>query len=148
MKNGERDKADGVLGLARETADALGRLTVQHLQLARLEIKADLREMGLQGGLIAILVALAIVGYGLTMAGLAVILGGGLAGGIPLLLIGIAHVVAAGVGILIAMYRLRRMRLMDATASEVNRSLAPFGVGSAAEPSRPGRLEEADGSSQ
>jgi len=75
MKNGERDKPDGVIGLARETADALGQLTVQHLRLARLEIKADLRTMGLQAGLIAVLVALAIVGYGLTMAGLAVILG-------------------------------------------------------------------------
>jgi len=109
----------------------LGQLTVQHLRLARLEIKADLRTMGLQAGLIAVLVALAIVGYGLTMAGLAVILDGGSAGGIPLLIIGIVHVVAAGVGILITVVRLRRMRLMNATASEVNQSLAPLGIGTA-----------------
>jgi hypothetical protein len=134
MKNGEREKADGVIGLARETADALGQLTVQHLRLARLEIKADLRTMGLQAGLIAVLVALAIVGYGLTMAGLAVILDGGSTGGIPLLIIGIVHVAAAGVGILITVVRLRRMRLMNATANEVNQSLAPLGLGTATKP--------------
>ena len=138
MRNGERDKTDGVVGLARETADALGQLTVQHLRLARLEIKADLRTMGLQAGLIAVLVALAIVGYGLTMAGLAVILGGGSAGGVPLLLIGIVHVVAAGVGLLIVVLRLRRLRLMNATADEVNQSLAPLGIGPAAK-TAPGR---------
>ena len=134
MRNGERDKADGVVGLARETADALGQLTVQHLRLARLEIKADLRAMGLRAGLIAVLVALAIVGYGLTMAGLAVILGGGSAGGIPLLIIGIVHMVGAGVGLLITVLRLRRLRLMNATADEVNQSLAPLGIGTATKP--------------
>ena len=134
MKNGERDKADGVVGLARETADALGRLTVQHLRLARLEIKADLRAMGLQAGLIAVLAALATVGYGLTMAGLAVMLGGALAVGTPLFIIGIVHVVGAGAGVLIAVSRLRRLRLMNTTAGEVNESLAPLGIGATAKP--------------
>ena len=140
MRNGERDKSDGVVGLARETADALGQLMVQHLRLARLEIKADLRAMGLQAGLIAVLAALATVGYGLTMAGLAIILDGGSKGGIPLLIIGIVHVVAAGLGILITVFRLRRLRLMNATAEEVNQSLAPLGIGAAAKTTsgRPG----------
>jgi hypothetical protein len=129
MRNGERDKTDGVVGLARETADALGRLTVQHLRLARLEIKADLRTMGLQAGVIVVLAALATVGYALTMAGLAIVVDGGGAGGSPLLVIGSIHVVAAGGGILIALRRLRRLRLMNATADEVNQSLAPLGIG-------------------
>ena len=140
MRNGERDKAEGVVGLARETADALGQLMVQHLRLARLEIKADLRAMGLQAGLIAVLAALATVGYGLTMAGLALLLDGGLKGGIPLLIIGSVHVLGAGAGILIALAHLRRLRLMNATAGEVNQSLAPLGIGTAASPTaeRPG----------
>jgi len=129
MRNGEREKLDGVVGLARETADALGRLTVQHLRLARLEIKADLRAMGLQAGLIAVLAALVTVGYGLTMAGLALMLGGGSAAAAPLLIIGLVHVVGAGTGILVAVARLRRLRLMNATADEVNQSLAPLGLG-------------------
>jgi hypothetical protein len=140
MRNGERDKADGVVGLAREIADALGRLTVQHLQLARLEIKADLRAMGLQAGLIAVLAGLGTVGYGLTMAGLALLLDGGAQGGIPLLIIGSVHVLGAGAGILMALARLRRLRLMNASADEVNQSLAPLGLGTAANPTsaRPG----------
>jgi hypothetical protein len=136
MRNGERDKTDGVVGLARETADALGRLTVQHLRLARLEIKADLRTMGLQAGVIVVLAALATVGYGLTMAGLAIVVDGGSIGGIPLLLIGSIHVVVAGGGILIALRRLRRLRLMNATADEVNQSLAPLGIIGAAPESK------------
>jgi len=135
MSNGARDKTDGVVGLARETADALGRLTVQHLRLARLEIKADLRAMGLQAGLIAVLAGLAAVGYGLAMAGLAILLDGGSQGGIPLLIIGMVHVVGAGVGILIAVLRLRRVRPMNTTADEISQSLAPLGIGTMARPS-------------
>ena len=134
MRNGEQNRTDGVVGLARETADALGRLTVQHLRLARLEIKADLRAMGLQAGIIAVLAAVATVGYGLTMAGLAFILEGSSKGGIALLISGIVHVGGAGAGVLIAVARLRRLRLMNATADEVNESLAPLGLGSAANP--------------
>lgn len=133
MKTG-RDKADGVVELARETADALGRLTVQHLRLARLEIKADLRTMGVHAGIIAVLAALATVGYGLAMAGLAIVLDGGAKGGIPLLIIGAIHVLGAGVGILVALFRLRRLRLMNSTADEVHQSLAPLGIGSGAKP--------------
>jgi hypothetical protein len=132
MRNGERDKVEGVVGLARETADALGQLTVQHLRLARLEIKADLRAMGLQAGLIGVLAALATVGYGLTMAGLATLYSGATTIGIPLLVIGIVHVVGAGAGILIVVARLRRLRPMNATADEVKESLAPLGIGAAA----------------
>lgn len=140
MKDRASEKPDGVLGLARETADALGQLTVQHVRLARLEIKADLRAMGMQAGLIALLAAIAVVGYGLVMAGLAFILGGGTTGGIPLVIIGIIHVAGSGVGILIATTRLRRVRLMNTTAGEVNRSLAPLGVGGA--PTRPDEQEK------
>jgi|WetSurMetagenome_2_1015567.scaffolds.fasta_scaffold897115_1 hypothetical protein len=134
MKNGERDKVDGVVGLARETADALGRLTVQHLRLARLEIKADLRAMGLQAARIAVLAALVVVGYGLAMAGLAVLVDGGSKGGLGLVVIGSVHVVGAGVGTLITVARLRHLRLMNATAEEMSRSLSPLGLGTDAPP--------------
>lgn len=143
MTNGERDKRDGVLGVARDTADALGRLTLQHLKLARIEIRADLRAMGLQAGMIAVLGAIAMVGYGLTMAGLAVILGGGWKGGVPLLLIGTAHVLGAGLGILILVGRLRRIRPMNVTADEVNRTLVPLGIrGNGVAEAQPAGAEE------
>jgi hypothetical protein len=134
MRNGERDRSDGLVGLARETADALGLLMVQHVRLARLEIKADLRAMGRQAALMAGLVALVIVGYGLTMAGIAILLDGGKSGGLPLLVIGVVHMAVAGLGILIAALRLRRVRLMDTSADEMNQSLAPLGLGAATKP--------------
>jgi hypothetical protein len=128
MTNSQRDKPEGILAVARETVDALGRLTLQHLRLARLEMRADLRTMGSQAALITVLAAVAIVGYGLAMAGLAVLIGGNAKGGLPFLLIGGLNVLAAGIGILVAVARLRRMRPMNATADEVNRSLAPLGL--------------------
>jgi len=145
MKDGPKDKAEGIVALARETADALGRLTKQHLHLARLEMRADLRTMGLQGGLIAVLAALAIVGYALVMVGVSTIFGDSWSRGLPFLVIGSLHVLASSVGILIAVARLRRMRPMNATADEVNRSLEPLGLSpteTAAQPARGGGLEE------
>src|SRR5512138_3053603 len=125
------DKADGVLGLARETADALGRLTVQHLQLARLELKADLRAMGSSAATIIVLGAIAVVGYTLAIAGVALRLGSGPVDGLPFVVIGGAHVVAASIGIVIARVRMRRVRLLNTTAGEVNLSLAPLRVAAA-----------------
>src|SRR5512140_2777519 len=120
MKDGASGKADGVIGLARETADALGRLTVEHLRLARLEMKSDLRVMGRQAGRLAVMIALAIVGYALAMAGLALLLGGRTETGAPLLIIGLVHLVTAGAVIVLAVVRLRRVRLMNATAEEMS----------------------------
>lgn len=121
MKDGAR--TEGVIGLMRETADALGRLTVEHLRLARLEIKSDLRTMGRQAGAIAVLVALAVVGYALAMAGLALLLGGSTATGGPLLIIGVAHLLTAMVAIAVVRARMRRVRLMDTTANEMSQTL-------------------------
>ncbi len=126
MKGGDRDRADGLIALGRETADALGRLTLQHLRLARLELRADLRAMGLQAASIAALAAMGMVGYGLAMSGVAALIGGYAKAGLPLLLIGCGHVLAASVGIMAALVRVRRMRPMNATADEVARSLAPL----------------------
>jgi glucokinase len=138
MRDEPKDKADGIVALARETADALGRLTKQHLHLARLEMRSDLRAMGREASLIAVLAALAIVGYALAMVGVSTIVGDGWKRGLPFLVIGAVHVLAPGVGILIAVARLRRMRPMNATADEVNRSLEPLGIsatGTSAAPS-------------
>ncbi len=96
MKDGVSGRADGLIGSVRETADALGRLTVEHLRLARLEMRSDLRAMGQHAAALAVLVALAVVGYGLAMAGFALLLGGSTATGVPLLIIGAAHLATAG----------------------------------------------------
>lgn len=123
MRDGASGRVEGVVALVRETADALGRLTVEHLRLARLEMRSDLREMGRQAARLAVMTALAIVGYGLAMAGLALVLGDNPGTGVPLLIIGGAHVVTAGAAIAFAVVRLRRVRLMNATAEEMSQTL-------------------------
>jgi uncharacterized membrane protein YqjE len=133
MRDGANGKAEGVVALVQQTADALGRLTVEHLRLARLEMKSDLREMGRQVARLAVMTALAVVGYGLGMAGLALILGQRPATGVPLLIIGAAHVLIAGAAIVLAVVRLRRVRLMRSTTEEISQTLQ---IGATTPPAR------------
>ena len=128
MKQGDSGKPDGVIALARETADALGRLTVEHLRLVRLEMKADLQAMTRRAAVLASLGTLLIVGYGLGMAGLAILLGEGVSAGSALLIIGGTHFLVAGVAIIISLLRLRRMRLLASSAGEMNQTLMPLGL--------------------
>jgi hypothetical protein len=108
MRHEESGKSDGVIGLAREIADSLERLSVEYLRLARLEVKAEMRTMLQRAAVLGALGALVIVGYGIGMAGLALVLGEGLTRGVALLIIGGIHVVVAGTSIVVALVRLRR----------------------------------------
>jgi hypothetical protein len=99
--------------------------------------------MGRRVRIIAILTALLAVGYALAMAGLAVLIGGNTAVGVPLLAIGGGHVVLCGAGILVASRR-RETHLMDATVEQVGRSLNTIRL--ATEPALPASngLEKSD----
>ena len=87
--------AEGVTGLARETALSLGHLVGQHVKVARLEIAAEVRAMGRRATVVAVLAVPDRHRYALTIAGLAVAIGGGAELGVPLVVIGLAHVVGA-----------------------------------------------------
>ena len=89
----DHDSRGGVIGRVRDVADGLGQLVGQHFKLARLELVSDLKSMGQRVRAVAILTVLAIIGYTLAMAGVAVVVGGNQAIGLPLLLIGGGHVV-------------------------------------------------------
>ena len=132
-----------MIGRVRDVADGLGTLVGQHLKLARLELIADLRVMGRRLRIISILTALLAVGYALAMAGLAVVIGGNMAIGVPLLAIGGGHVVLCGAGILVASRR-RETHLMDATVEQVGQSLHTIRL--ATEPALPASngLEKSD----
>jgi hypothetical protein len=121
MKDGA--KTEGVIGLMRDTADALGRLTVEHLRLAQLEIKADLRTLARQARVFGVLAAMAVIGYGLAMAGLGLLLGGSSGTGLSLLIIGVAHLVAAAVAAAIVRVRMRRVRVMNTSVVEMSQTL-------------------------
>lgn len=106
----------------RDVADGLGQLVGQHLKLARLELVSDLRIMGRRLRVIAILTCLVVVGYALAMAGVAVVIGGNTAVGLPLLGVGLGHVVLCGAGIVLASRR-RDTHLMDSTVEQMGQSL-------------------------
>jgi hypothetical protein len=113
----------GVSALVREAAMDLGHLLGQHAKVAQLELKAELHAMGHRASIIAVLAALVAVGYALAMAGLAMAIGGHLALGLPLVVIGLAHVAGAGVGLVLAPVRKPGTHLMNTSTTAMTRSL-------------------------
>jgi hypothetical protein len=71
-----------------------------------------------------VLATLLALGYGLAMAGLAVVFGGHPAVGIPLAIVGAAHVAIAGVGWVLALARRRGLQHMKASNNAIARSLS------------------------
>ena len=103
----------GVAELARETVLDLGHLVSQHVLVARLEVAAELRAISRRARVIAVLALLVTVGYALAMAGLAMILGGGTALGLPFVIIGGAHLAVSGLGLLVSRRRVPRAPTME-----------------------------------
>jgi len=124
----------GISTLARETALGLGHLFGQHVKVAQLEIKAELHAMGRRACLIAVLAMLVALGYGLAMAGLAVLIGGHPRVGIPLIIIGLFHIAGAGAGLLLSPLRARGRRLMNSSTVAMNSSLAALDKATASPP--------------
>ncbi len=118
---------DGVMRLVRQTAEGLVELLGRHLTLARLELAGDLVAVARRARLFAVLAVVAVVGYALAMAGLAVYLGGGQRVGVALLVVGLVHVGAGAGAALLAAARTPRAPLLTATAGEMKRSLATLG---------------------
>jgi fatty acid desaturase len=110
--------------LAREAALGLGHLLGQHVKVAQLELKAEMHGMGRRACLIAVLATLVALGYGLAMAGLAVVIGGYSAIGLPLVVIGLVHIAGAGVGLMFSPLRPRGAHLMDSSTAAMSTSLA------------------------
>ena len=124
----------GIAALAREAAMGLAHLLGQHVKVAQLELTADLHAMGRRAYLFAVLATLIALGYGLAMAGLAVVIGGYPAVGYPLVIIGLAHMVGAGIGLLVAPLRPRGSHLMDDSQAAMNSSLAALDQATAPTP--------------
>jgi hypothetical protein len=120
--------SDGVLRSFRQAMEGVTDLVGKHLTLARLELREDLLKIASRARIIAVLAVLIVVGYALAMAGLAVILGGNRAVGASLLIVGGAHVVSCGLGMLLAVRRLANVHVMDDSANAVQNSLTTLGI--------------------
>jgi hypothetical protein len=122
MESNRAREGDGVLELVQQTAEDLAALVGKHLKLARLEFSEDLLKVASRARLIVVLGVLMAVGYALAMAGLAVLLGGNRGVGVPLLMVGGAHLGICGVWMVVAVRRLSGMQLMDDSSGEAQRS--------------------------
>lgn len=116
-------ETSGASLLFRQAAVDMGHLLVQHVKVAQLELKQELHAIVRRAWILAVLAVLLVLGYGLGMAGLAVVLGGHPGTGIPLALMGAAHVVGAGVGLVLALARRPGLQLMEASTAAMARSL-------------------------
>ncbi len=114
-----------VTDLARDSALSLGHLIGQHVKVARLEIAAEVRAIGRRAIVVVVLAALVAIGYALAIAGLAVAIGGAAELGIPLITVGLAHVVGAGAGLVFGPLRARPSELhpMRNTTDAIDRAL-------------------------
>ncbi|MEP6652996.1 MAG: phage holin family protein [Myxococcales bacterium] len=127
-RGGERGRKSGpvsfgsVADLLRETADGMGQLVIQHVKLAQLELTAELRAMGSRAALIAIYVVLMVVGYMLTMTGVALLVGAQTRLGWCFLGLGLLHVVGTAFGMLLAFRNRPHPRLMQNSTDELNQS--------------------------
>jgi hypothetical protein len=98
------------------------------VKVAQLEVKAELHAMSRRARLIAALAALVTVGYALAMAGVALVIGGRADLGLPLVIVGGAHLAAAGAGLTFSRLRARGRHVMGNTTSAMNSSLTALGA--------------------
>ena len=82
----------------RELVDAFSELVAQHLRLARMELAADARFVGLRVGVIAALAPLILVGYGFLCVALALTLRRVMAADLAFLIVGVLNLLIGGVG--------------------------------------------------
>src|SRR5258707_13608678 len=73
-KDRERSDGEGIITLVKETADGFGHLIADHIKLARLELVADVKSYGRQVALIALIVPILFIGYGIVCLGMAALL--------------------------------------------------------------------------
>ena len=113
MKRHRQPEAPGVTDLVARLVDGLGQLVAQHVALARLELGEEARSVGRAVGTLALFVPLVVVGYAMLCLALAL----ALADLIPLpwavCVVGVANLLAAGVGFLTASKALRRRPLPE-----------------------------------
>jgi hypothetical protein len=120
----KRASGDGIAALLKGTADAMGHLLAGHLKLARLELMEDAQAVGGPAALVAAFAALAILGYGLVVLGLAATLRPYLGWPGALFLLGGLHLAGGGIGARRGLRRLKAVKVLDESTQEATGSLA------------------------
>jgi hypothetical protein len=118
-----KEESDGIIALVKETADGFGHLIAEHVKLARLELVADAKASGRKIAVIALIVPILFIGYGLACVGLANLLSPSLGTPGAFFAVGGGHVLLGAVAIAIAARRLGQVQPLRETVHEVGRSV-------------------------
>lgn len=103
----------------RELVDSFSGLILQHVTLARVELKEDARAIGAQIGRIAAFAPMLLVGYFFLNVSGALFLGRHVGFELAFLFVALANLAAGGLGIFFAVKALQGRQVMDDTEKEL-----------------------------
>ncbi len=104
----------------RDLVDSFSELTAQHIRLARVELAADAKYIGVRVGVIAALAPLILVGYGSLCVALAYALQRFIAADLSFLIVGLLNLSVGAVGILLAVKQLQARPVLEETMTELD----------------------------
>jgi hypothetical protein len=120
----DASRSPGISALASEVATGISHLLGQHVKIAKLELQEELHAIGRRATLIAVLAALVALGYGMAMTALAFIIGGQSSVGIPLVVVGLAHMAGGGLGLVLSPHSPGGSGMMENSKEAMASSLA------------------------
>src|SRR4051812_44264159 len=132
-----RDGRGDIADRLREAVEDLVELVTAQLRLTRMELREDARALGGRLGKLALFAPLLVIGYCFLVTAAAYALSARIGLPLALALVGAVHVVVGGWGVLAVSRGLRRVRVLDRSREELERSLQRVGpavAGSSAAP--------------
>lgn len=117
-RNGH-DEEGGLVLLVKRMADGLEHLVSAHLELVRLELKQDARQLALQLGKMLAFLPLMLSGLIVLVAGLGFLLGTQVGLWQGLLIVGGATLVVSGLGFYLMLKSFRAPKVLDDTGAEM-----------------------------
>lgn len=123
-------KDRGISAQLGNLADGFSRLVVQHIALAKTELAEDAKALGKNAGMVAAFIPFVLIGYVFLMVALAAVLARwtGWAGGFAI--VGGTHLLLGGIGIAVAVSKLKSRPVLDGSMAEIHRSAAVLSPGS------------------
>lgn len=129
-----QNNGDGIAAMLRGTADAMGHLFGAHLKLARLELMGDARTVGQRVASILCFALLTTLGYAFIALAVVAALQTTIGWAPAFLLVGGVHVVLGGVGVAIALRKLKAIDLLNRTTQAASQSVATLSAGEGVAP--------------
>ena len=120
----EPARTDGIAAHLTQLADGVGKLMVQHLQLARLEVVDDVRSFATPLSRLLVSVPFVLVGYALLCGGLAVFLARTLPLDLALALVGGGSLLIGAIGVATGLHALKRPHALKDSLIELKSSAA------------------------